>query len=109
MQIKKLLPIGSVVLLKDGQKRLMIFGIQGALPLAPFLGEQKRNPSGARTPKILSSTFSKSQTSKNSTKTHPKPRPNVESNDYLQKPQNRLEYQQGVAQPVSRQATTVGG
>ena len=27
MQIKELLPIGSVVLLKDGQKKLMIFGI----------------------------------------------------------------------------------
>ena len=27
MQIKQLLPIGSVVLLKDGQKKLMIFGI----------------------------------------------------------------------------------
>jgi len=28
MEIKKLLPIGSVVLLKEGQKRLMIFGVK---------------------------------------------------------------------------------
>ncbi|MDR1687867.1 MAG: DUF4176 domain-containing protein [Clostridiales bacterium] len=27
MQIKELLPIGSVVLLKEGQKKVMIFGI----------------------------------------------------------------------------------
>ena len=27
MEIKELLPIGSVVLLKDGQKKLMVFGI----------------------------------------------------------------------------------
>lgn len=27
MKIKDLLPIGSVVLLKDGEKRLMIFGV----------------------------------------------------------------------------------
>ena len=28
MEVKNLLPIGSVVLLKDGTKRLMIFGIK---------------------------------------------------------------------------------
>lgn len=28
MQIKELLPIGSVVLLKNGQKRVMIFGVK---------------------------------------------------------------------------------
>lgn len=28
MEIKELLPIGSVVLLKDGQKKVMIFGVK---------------------------------------------------------------------------------
>lgn len=28
MEIKELLPIGSVVLLKDGKKRVMIFGVK---------------------------------------------------------------------------------
>lgn len=28
MEIKELLPIGSVVLLKEGQKRLMVFGVK---------------------------------------------------------------------------------
>lgn len=28
MEIRELLPIGSVVLLKDGQKRVMIYGVK---------------------------------------------------------------------------------